>query len=276
MIEDMAAPRATAPTAKPQDNFLWIVIAAGVSALVLAIGLFIFASNVEYRETHHAWYLLGFFVMTIGLGISIGARRVSIAVLMGVLVALVLGISLAKFSWQKSIRETVNNPTVVTALGDYVRNISPLESHWNPYDVSPDWVKFDEECYRPALGQGSYAEDCKNKNKIFEVYSIDVMQVITDRFNLMKDTARRISTGELNNKQAYLDCVSSGSCAPVPLLPAAALGQLSPADPEYKDIRLAFWDLVDNAEMKLSLCEHMPFCKAMTTTGAVTRTDFPG
>lgn len=273
MIEDMSAQAGN----RPQDNFVWMVIAAGVSALVLALGLFVFASNVAYRENFHAWYLLAFFLGTAGLGASIGFRKLSVALLMAVLLAVILGVSIAKFGWQKNIRLVTDNPGAVTALGDYTRLMPTLEQHWNPYDSAPDWVKFDEECYRPALGQGSYAETCKDKNRIFSAYGIDVMQTIRDRYSVMKDTARRISTGELASKQAYMDCISGGSCAVVPLLPVGVdAAKLGPTNEDYKDVRIAFWNLIDGKEMTVDLCEYMPFCKAMTTTGAVTRTDFPG
>lgn len=266
-------------SANPHEDYLWFLVAGGVTAVVLAAGLFVFASNLDAREMYHGWYVLGFFILTIGFSAALAAKKFGTSAFLLLLVIADLGISWAKFDWHRGLLADINAPGQVSVLGDYVRTLPTLEEHWMAsYTNSggPDWVRFDKECYKPALTGGAFSPNCKTKDLVTTTYRLPIMQFIDQRFQLMKTTAKRVNDKGLTTKVMYDTCVSDGSCAQIPLLPAAVVDPtlITPVSEEYKDIRNAFWLLVDKDKLTIGACEAIPLCKAMTITGAVVRTDF--
>ncbi len=268
----------TAAPVNPHEDYLWFLVTGGATTIVLAVGLFVFAVNLDVREVFHGWYVLAFFAMTVGFAYALSTKNFITVVFLLLLIIADLGMSWAKFDWHRNLVAKVNEPGQVSVLGDYVRELPSLEQHWMAsYTNSggPDWVRFDEECYRPALTGGVFSENCKTKEAINAVYRLPIMQTIEDRFQLMKATAKRVVDKSLATKADYDLCVADGSCAQIPLLPAAAdVSKMVPLSEDYKDIRTAFWMYVDKEKLTIGACEAMPLCKAMTVTGAVARTDF--
>lgn len=263
------------PKDNPQTNFLWIIIAGGLSAVIFAVGLFLFASNTAYREPYHGWYLFGFFVSTIGMGVAFGTKRVSLGIFLFILVAGILTLSVLKFEWRKklTLRMTADNP--VTVLGDYATVLPTFEEYWYPYSIQPNWVKFDEECFIPVMQNREPAPECKSKDAIFTTYRIQVISEMTNRFQAMKATAGKIDRKELATKQAYESCLQDNSCVMVPLLPPDVDPAAVEVDSDqYQKERVAFWQLIDSKDMTSALCDYMALCKVLTKSGALTRNDF--
>ncbi len=261
----------------PRSPYRLAMIAAGISIVVIAVGLFIFANNTENREDFHGWYLLGFFISTVGFGAALGTKKFGLATLCALLLSGCMVVSLLKFDHRATISALVNKPGNESLLGDYVERLPPWEYDFLGIGNEPKWVKFDDECYRPILAQklDSLPESCRTKESVQMTYNINLLALINARYALMRTTAQQINDKQITDKSGYESCVASGSCAEIPMLPIdAQVDQLTNASPEYRQIRNAFWQLIDADEMDASLCEFITLCKAMFQAGAVTRTDF--
>jgi uncharacterized membrane protein len=261
----------------PQSPYRLAMIAIGLSVVILAVGLFVFASNTENREDFHGWYLLAYFVFTGGFGVAFGAKKFLPAILCAVMLVGVIGVSMVKFDHRAKLAAFANAPGNGSLLGDYVDRLPAWE-----YDVlsigdEPKWAKFDAECYRPIMAQGAenIPETCKTKEAVQTTYNINLLTVINSRYTLMRTTAQQINDKTLADKASYEACVAGQSCAVVPMLPLDAnVADLTHESLEYRQIRNAFWQLIDNEQMDASLCEFISLCKAMFDAGAIKRTDF--
>lgn len=261
----------------PQSPYRLAMIAAGLSVVILAIGLFIFASNTDNREEFHGWYLLAFFVFTMGFGVTFGLKKFIPAVLCVIVAAAIIGVSMVKFDHRAKLVALATTPGNQSLLGDYVDRLPAWEYEILNINDEPKWVKFDTECYRPMMAKnaGSVADTCKTKESIQSTYNINLLSIINSRYTLMRSTAQKINDKTLADKAGYEACVASRGCAEVPMLPPDAnVAELTNASPEYRQIRNAFWQLIDNEKMDASLCEYISLCKAMFDVGAVNRTDF--
>lgn len=262
----------------PQSPYRLAILGAGIAVIVMAIGLYIFASNTENREMYHGWYLLAFFVFTTGFGAAIGMSRPGIAVLLAVFIAGILGVSMVKFDYRSKIIKLVNTPGNATLLGDYVQFLPPWEHEALSIGQEPKWVKFDTECYRPLMREkteGGVPDTCTSKDAIQTAYNINLLSAIQDRYALMRSTAQQIEKKEILDKTSYEGCIAGGTCAQVPLLPEdAKIEEISNASPEYRQIRNAFWQLIDSDKMDASLCEFISLCQAMFKINTIKRTDF--
>lgn len=262
--------------AQTQSNYKLIIVAGGVSALLLSIILFIFASNVEARELYHGYYLAASFVFIAGFGVALGMRRYGLAGFAFAVLAIILAVSILKFNARSDINATILNTDQPTIIGTYVNEIPAWEVRMMPFLKTPKWVEFDKECFQPTFIEGaSISQNCASKEAIFSHYNISVTSLINQQYNKLHGTAMRIKNEEFMDKASYEGCVSDGFCANVALLPSVvAPDTITETSPEYKEIRTAFWELIDNEQMSVEYCDSMDLCKAMTQIGAVDRRDF--
>lgn len=276
MNYEMQGSYAAADEGNPQNEYRWAMIAAGIGAVIVAIGMFIFASNADNREDFHGWYLLAFFAFTAGFSVAFGMKRFGLAIFSLIVLVAILGVSIMKFQYRASLASLAVQPGYDSIIGDYLRTPPPLEVTYMPFSDDPKWVQFDKDCYRPLVAkQGDVPEMCKTKETIVNTYNINIIATIKQRYALMRATAQQIEQKQLVDKASYESCVTSGGCAEVPMLPADAnIVNITASSPDYKDIRLAFWDLIKNEEMDAASCAFIPLCKTMFDAGAVTRTDF--
>ncbi len=263
-------------TNKVNSDYTLIIIAGGLSAVFLSIILFVFASNVESRELYHGYYLLVSSILAGGFGVALAFKRFGLAAVTFALLTIVLMVSVLKFNARAQINDTILNASVPTIIGTYVPNIPIWEKRVIPYFNTPKWVEFDRDCFRPAFIEGAQiAQECNSKESIFSTYNLSVMALINGYYNKLFNTATRVRNQEFPDRFAYEGCVNDGYCAQVALLPSNVLpNSITETSPDYKEIRQAFWQLIDNEVMSVEYCDTMDLCRVMTQAGAIDRRDF--
>lgn len=251
------------------------VIAIGVTALMLIVGVFAYLGRYAYAEDGHNWYLF-FYILTCG-GLFWGIRRMNI----GLIIAMVLlGIGIQvfanqKFNWRY---EYVENALAGKhfELSEFIHEYPTYEQYLFNITGAPDWVRLNRQCIQPALNEQSTHPNCATTDMIFNNYNIDIIDEMRRYANRMRATAKQLDEGKLKRRHEYQACIQRGQCATIPLLPKGVdAEQIDPMSQDYLDIRQAYWSLVNDKTLTPAVCSLTPMCKAMVKMGLVQPNSLP-
>jgi len=246
----------------------------GFSVFALSIGLTTFLRNWEYSETGHGWLLLAFCISSALLFFFLRLRQKSLAIMIVIMLVVIQTYAVKKFDWQRQYMENALTGKRFLAE-DYIDKYPTFEEQLQArYLGQPNWVDFTNDCLIP-LNQGLKTDNrCLNLSSVSTYYHLDLNAALNDYYQRMRNTARRISNGELKTKTELQQCIAQKQCALVPLLPpdvqAASIG---PASTEFLIIRKAFWSLVNDDRLKPEVCEYSLLCKAMVQMGFLSASD---
>lgn len=245
------------------------IAALGTGTFAFLAAMF-FIANMAYME----WlqyvlaplflvFLSGFYVF-----FTRSARKTSVFFLL--LAILTFGFSHAKYQWRKSFfkEHEAGRPFMVRP---YLDDYPPLEVYLlAPYTGWEDWVRFNRDCVEPYLKTSFAEKACSTTQAIQDAYHINVQTVLQAYQKRMKTTAEMVDKKIIRNKLAYLSCIDSGNCVPVPLLPKDVKAEdIDPASEDYKEIREPFWTLLKSEKLTQGICEHILLCRVLGGTGAL-------
>lgn len=130
--------------------------------------------------------------------------------------------------------------------------------------------RFMRECVEVADNLKPLPETCRSEDSIRQAYGgLDVRVLIEKKRSRMSATARRIASGELQDPLRYKECIARGECAAVPLLPPALSGaDIAQLTPTQQQISAAFWDLAEGDMLTAPVCESIPECRVLHSSGA--------
>lgn len=253
------------------DDRKILILSIAVSLLCLIGGVAYLLSQWQYYESGQGilllLYILGCFVLFFALRF-VKIMQIAAAV---ILLGLIVYYANQKFEWRKSYIDNAirGNPFV---LEEYITAYPSLEEHnFGKFWGAPAWVRFADECVRPALrGMRNVVSTCISDATIQNEYNINVQDVINQYFRKMQSTARRIEEGQLRDKRQYQACLQRKECAFIPLLPADVNPETIDRDStDYLAIRQAFWSLINDRDITPITCEFMSLCRAMRDISVV-------
>ena len=140
--------------------------------------------------------------------------------------------------------------------------------HINRNGAGDQSETFTTACITPTLaGDENIGEACRSQKTIKDTYNLDVKARIDAQHKKMKETAKRIASGEMQDPQLYKACIRRDECAEVPLLAADVDSAKMTAAQEHAST--AFWDLAEKDKMTEPVCDLIPECQAMVKLGVI-------
>jgi uncharacterized membrane protein len=248
-------------------------IALGATLVLLLVVLIIFGSNAAYMESGQGYY---FMAICAGLGLLFwGMKAFRFVIIIPAILVIVcaLTISVLKFEWRKAYIEKAEAGEPFL-FEEYIDGYPTLEQYIKAsFFGGENWIGFTRICAEPAEAGLSYPPLCSDLQQIEAEFGLDMKAIVQKHYIKMKRTAQRISSGRLKDKKRYQQCIDSGQCVIVPLLPAGVdPDRLSGND--YGEIRRAFWSLIDDEKMNNTVCNQMKLCRILVEMKALKESSF--
>jgi hypothetical protein len=247
------------------------------SALVVAIlfllgGLYVFFKDYSYAEDGHL-ILLGLYVaFTFFFYLSFKAWKIPLTAFFVLLMVFNLTLIVQKYEWRKDYVEA-QTPFF---LEEYIDEYPSFEEYLKiSYMGGENWIGFSKDCAEPVMLGQSVPTECQSLSSVKEVYGVDLKAAVNAYFKKMQSTARKIGDGKLKNKIQYITCIEEKSCAEVPMLPDNVNAEdIDPNSNAHKEIREAYWALIEEKQITAPVCKKMKLCTVMARLNIVDLDDF--
>jgi hypothetical protein len=236
------------------------------SALVVAIlfligGLYVFFKDYTYKEEGHL-ILLGAYVLLCGLFyLFFKLWKIGLTAFTVLLMVFCLTLIVQKYEWRKDYVDAATP----FFLEEYIKDYPSFEEHLKiSYMGGENWIAFSKECAEPAMLAKVVSLDCKSISAVKNKYGIDLKAAVNAYFKKMQGTAKRVSGGKLKTTAQYRTCIQNKSCAQIPMLPKNVnADDIDPNSHDHKEIREAYWALIEEKKMTAPVCKYMKLCKIM-------------
>lgn len=245
--------------------------AAIVSGLMAAVGGFYFMKGYAYLDIGHLVIVPVFFMALSGVFFSLRKYNLGGGIIFVLCVVASVYVFSKKTEWQADYVKATRSGTQPYVFEPYVERY-PL---WEEYMLAdlikkPNWVKFNNECARPALENKAVDGSCKSLEAIAKNYNIDMRATLQEYLKRMQYTAEQIQKNKINTVKKYQTCLETKKCAEVPLLPDKIdPDDVDPQSLDYIEVRRPFWQLVNSKEITPEICGYMVLCNVLMKTGAV-------
>lgn len=237
---------------------------------LLALQALFLITFFSYLDFGHLFLVIGYMVITLVIFWALDSARILPALLGILLAAGLLYVQLAKVKWSEAYIQGLATPNAFI-LEDYIDSYPTLEEHIFAKTLRrKDWVRLSERCVEPALEQKPVPGFCRDTGLIEQNYRINIPAEIETFLGRMQKTAQDIESGRIRTGGQYQQCIAEKRCAPIPLLPENVdADKLANDTTQYADIRMAFWDLVEERGLTPVVCASMTLCRAMVSTGVI-------
>lgn len=252
------------------DRQLQIALAAAVILLVVIISIFM--NNRAYSESGQEYYLTAAIGGTALLFWGLRSFKLVILIPAALIILISLTVSTMKFDWRKAYIEKAEggDPFI---FAEYIDDYPTFEEFMKAQLIGgPDWIGFARVCAEPAKANQPYPDICSDLKTIKSEFGLDMKQIVKGHHRKMKMTAKKIADGKLKDKRRYEVCLQNKQCVLVPLLPANVDPDNIKGD-QYRQIRQAFWSLVEEEEMTNIVCNQMELCRLLVKMKALNISD---
>ena len=240
-----------------------------ISAGLMAVGMLIFLKDYAYVEATTGPIMLGFVVANIVFFLTFRQSKYAVAIPAAIIMALCLGAMVAKYEWRKDYMLSG------FVLEKYLSSYPSLEQYMmmKITGEGENWVDYANDCVKPILAQRQGGPNCGSEAAIRQAYGINVNSAMKKELRRMSRTAQSIV--DQDKRLRYPACIGKKRCSEVPLLPPGVDGTtIGSMALDHKDVRVAFWDLVEKEDITPEICRHMDLCIILTRSGVLKPEDF--